>query len=114
MDDSLMAVIPTLAISSIILTDPKNFKFIASLPAEMIDRVPIENPIISEYKNLPASRARDIPPGLQVLFKEKPKRGGKRKTQSHSSPKPKQRKTKPQRVVIKEEAEEEEEEKKQK
>ncbi|KAI3499683.1 hypothetical protein L1887_35488 [Cichorium endivia] len=82
----------------------------------MLARVPFGNQKISDYRNLPEFGERPIPVELEAIFdaRDKPKRGGKRKTQASSSdpekdcnPQKKQRKARFLTSIIEEEKESE-------
>jgi len=96
MKDSLMAQISTFQPSVLQLTDRANFEFMASIPDEMTDKVPIGNTILTEYMNTTLSGERLIPKELLIAMEiaAKSKRGGKRKvTESEASPPPKEKKS---------------------
>lgn len=49
MKDSVMAGISRLQTSNFVMSDPRNFSFIGSIPDEMLERVPLDNAIVREY-----------------------------------------------------------------
>lgn len=53
----------------------------------MLDRVPLYNVIVSEYRNKPSSSAHPMTEEFQKILEElnNPKQGGKRKTKASSS-----------------------------
>lgn len=81
MQDSLMAEIPTLQMSTFTMSDPKNFKIFGSIPNAMLEKVSLDNAIIGAYCKMPSSGVHSIPKELQKIIDEgdKPKCGGKRK-----------------------------------
>lgn len=62
-------------------SDPNNFTFIGSVPDAMLEKVPLDNDIVSEYQILPSSGVQPMPNELRKPLDEgnKPNRGGKRK-----------------------------------
>ena len=97
MADPVMAQIPIFQPNLLHLTDPANFDFMASIPDEMTDTVPVANVIISKYTKTTVSGERLIPIELALAMEAaaKSKRGGKRKqAESEASPTPKKKRSK--------------------
>lgn len=86
MDDSVMAEIPILHTSNIIVSDPTKFSFIGSFPEAMLLNVPANNLIVNEYLKKAASSVHPMPEDLRKAIEEgvKLKRGGKRKDKANS------------------------------
>ncbi|CAI9264306.1 unnamed protein product [Lactuca saligna] len=87
MQYSLMADIPSFQTTTFIKSDPRNFRFVGSIPDVMFEKIPLENSIIREYHNFPCSGVHPIPAELQKINNEgnKPNRGGKRKAKETTS-----------------------------
>lgn len=63
------------------MSDPRNFSFIGSIPVGMLERVPLDNVVMRQYRKLPSSGVCPIHAELRKLIDEsnKLKHGGKRK-----------------------------------
>lgn len=60
MQDSLMTDIPMLETTTFVMSDPKNFKFVGSIPEALLEKVPLDKPIIRAYRTLPSSGVHPI------------------------------------------------------
>lgn len=58
MKDSLMAGNPTLQKTTFVMSDPRNFKFVSSIPDVMLEKVPLDNSIFRDYRKFPSSGVR--------------------------------------------------------
>lgn len=58
MKDSIMAAIPILQTSMFVMSNPRNFTFIGSIPEEMLMKVPHDNAIVNAYRKSPSSSIR--------------------------------------------------------
>nr|KAJ0206901.1 hypothetical protein LSAT_V11C500287920 [Lactuca sativa] len=81
MNDSLMSEILILQTTTFVMSDPRNFKFVGSIPDVMLEKVPLDNAIIKDYRKLPSFGARPIPGELQkIIDEERRKRKAKAAT----------------------------------
>ena len=60
MTDSLIAATLTLQTTTFVMSDPRNFAFVGSIPEVMLEKVPVNNDIIRAYRKLPSSGVRLI------------------------------------------------------
>nr|KAJ0184447.1 hypothetical protein LSAT_V11C900494330 [Lactuca sativa] len=58
MTDSLIAATLTLQTTTFVMSDPRNFAFVGSIPEVMLEKVPVNNDIIRAYRKLPSSGVR--------------------------------------------------------
>ncbi|CAH1413867.1 unnamed protein product [Lactuca virosa] len=61
MKDSLIAEILMLQTTTFVMSDPRNFEFVGSIPKVLMKRVLLDNAIIRAYRKLPSSGVRQIP-----------------------------------------------------
>lgn len=85
--DSVMAPTPILQLTTFVMSGPKNFTFIGSIPKEMLVKVPNDNVIVYEYQKLSSSVVRPMLDDLRRLIDEgnKLKWGGKQKAKASPS-----------------------------
>lgn len=69
------------------MSDPTKFNFVGSIPGVMLERVPEDNAIVTEYHRQPLSGVRPITEEFRKILKEvnKPNRGGKKKVNATPS-----------------------------
>lgn len=68
----------------------KKFSFIGAIFVVMLEKVPVDNAIVAEYRKLPSSGTRPITEEFQKILEEliKRKRGGKRKAKARDDEEP--------------------------
>ncbi|CAI9284870.1 unnamed protein product [Lactuca saligna] len=70
---SLMAEISTHQTSTFVMLDARNFDFVGKILDAMLVRVPLDNTIVREYRNLRSSGVRPMPADLRQLIDESTK-----------------------------------------
>lgn len=70
MNDSLMARFLIPQTTKFVVSDPRNFKFVGSIPDAMFEKVLLDNAIIRAYWKFPSGGARLISMELQKIIHE--------------------------------------------
>lgn len=55
MGDSVIVAILILHTSTLMMSNPRKFSFFGTIPEAILVKVPIDNVIVNEYRNMPTS-----------------------------------------------------------